>query len=253
MNRFFVSETDIDTDAKRVTITGGDAHHIKDVLRLKVGEEISVCIPGDAQEREFRYAVSSFEGESVVCELRFIKKSAAELPVKVTLYQGTPKSDKMEMIIQKCVELGIHSIVPVDCIRCVSRIDGKKADSKTARWQAISEAAAKQSKRGIVPEIVKPMSFDEALSDATGKDVILLPYEMAIEEGSAMDETRRILSGIKPGQSVAVFIGPEGGFDDKEVAKAKEAGARIITLGDRILRTETAGMTVMAWIGYLFG
>ncbi len=244
MYQFFVDPARIDISSKRVYITGQDVNHIKNVLRMKKGEEVSISNGVDG--KEYRCAILDTEGDTVSLELRFIKEDAAELPVEVTLYQGLPKADKMELIIQKCVELGISRIVPVSMKRCVVKLDDKKSSSKVSRWQSIAEAAAKQSKRGIIPKISDVMSFDEAMKDSAGYDIRLLPYEMA--DSDAMDKTRAVFENIGSGQKISIFIGPEGGFDESEIEKAKESGQQIITLGKRILRTETAGMTVMSWI-----
>jgi 16S rRNA (uracil1498-N3)-methyltransferase len=212
---------------------------------MKIGEEIAVSNGQDG--REYRCGIEEFTEDSVRCKLRFIKEDAVELPVKVTLFQGLPKGDKMELIIQKAVELGVHEIVPVASKRCVVKLDEKKAAAKTARWQGIAEAAAKQSKRGIIPQVNPVMSFARAVEKAGQMDVRLIPYELE----SGMERTRELLNRIRPGQEVAVFIGPEGGFEESEIALASERGIEPITLGRRILRTETAGMTVLAWLGYL--
>lgn len=245
MYQFFVEPNQINENDKRVIITGTDVNHIKNVLRMKVGEELAVSNGIDG--REYRCGIVSLGEDAVECELRFIKEDAVELPVKVTLFQGLPKADKMELIIQKAVELGVTEIVPVATKRCVVKLDDKKAASKVARWQSIAEAAAKQSKRGIIPQVLPVQSFKLALKQAAEMDVRLIPYELA----SGMEHTRELLGSLKPGQSVAVFIGPEGGFEESEIALAGENGVESITLGRRILRTETAGMTVLAWIGYL--
>ena len=165
-----------------------------------------------------------------------------ELPARIHLFQGLPKGDKMELIIQKAVELGAFSIIPVETKRCVVKLDVKKAAKKVVRWQQIAESAAKQSKRMLIPEIHEVMTYKQALEFAKQLDVKLIPYELA----KGMKETREILSEIKPGQSVGIFIGPEGGFEEEEVAKALEAGAHAITLGRRILRTETAGLAILS-------
>lgn len=245
MYQFFVEPNQINENDKRVVITGTDVNHIKNVLRMKVGEELAVSNGIDG--REYRCGIVSLGEDAVECDLRFIKEDAVELPVKVTLFQGLPKADKMELIIQKAVELGVTEIVPVATKRCVVKLDDKKAASKVARWQSIAEAAAKQSKRGIIPQVLPVQSFKLALKQAAEMDVRLIPYELA----SGMEHTRELLGSLKPGQSVAVFIGPEGGFEESEIALAGENGVESITLGKRILRTETAGMTVLAWIGYL--
>ena len=247
MYQFFVDESQINIESKRVFIEGPDVNHIKNVLRMKPGEEVNVSNGVDG--KEYRCAILDMNEAVVNLELRFIKEDGNELPVDVTLYQGLPKADKMELIIQKCVELGVKRIVPVSMKRCVVKLEEKKASSKVSRWQSIAEAAAKQSKRGIIPEIGQVVSFSEAVSDASKSDIMLLPYEMA--DADAMDKTRAVFNGLKAGQKVSVFIGPEGGFDEGEIEMAKKAGMEIITLGKRILRTETAGMMVMSFIVFV--
>lgn len=244
MYQFFVEPDRINMEMHRVFITGSDVNHIKNVLRMRPGEEISVSNGVDG--KEYRCGILSLEDEMITCELRFVKEDGVELPSKVYLFQGLPKADKMELIIQKAVELGVYEIIPVAAKRCVVKLDDKKAKSKTLRWQQIAESAAKQSKRGIIPKVSDVMTFAEALKYAGELDVKLIPYELA--EG--MDRTKEIISGLKAGQSVAVFIGPEGGFEENEVKKAADSGIEPITLGRRILRTETAGFTVLAWIMY---
>lgn len=244
MYQFFVEPSQINENDKRVTIIGSDVNHIKNVLRMKQGEEIAVSNGQDA--KEYRCGILSFEEDRIVCELRFIKEDGVELPSKVFLFQGLPKGDKMEFIIQKAVELGVYQVIPVAAKRCVVKLDDKKAKAKVARWQGIAEAAAKQSRRGIIPKVADVMDFTQALQFAADMDVKLIPYELA--EG--MDKTKAIFGQLKAGQSVAVFIGPEGGFEEKEIAMALEKRMEPITLGKRILRTETAGLTVLSWIMY---
>lgn len=245
MYQFFVNDEQINNNT--VTILGPDVNHIKNVLRMKRGEEINVSNGHDG--REYRCGILEYTNDSVICELRFIKEDSHELPNKVFLFQGLPKGDKMESIIQKNVELGVFEIIPVKMRRCVMKIDEKKVPQKIARWQEIAVAAAKQSKRGIIPKITNPMTVKEALIYAKEHcDIKLLPYEMA--EG--MEYSRKLVGGIKDTDSVAIFIGPEGGFDPEEVAVSKEAGFSEITLGKRILRTETAGMFVMSVLSFLF-
>ena len=228
----------------RIVITGEDVNHIKNVLRMKIGEEIAVSNGVDG--REYRCEVAQFLSDEVVCKLRFIKENDVELPAQVYLFQGLPKADKMELIIQKAVELGVYSVIPVATRRSIVKLDDKKAAAKQNRWQGIAEAAAKQSKRKIIPKIEKVMSFAEALEIAKELEVRLIPYELAED----MSHTKEIIERIREGQKIAIFIGPEGGFDDTEIALASEVGVEPITLGKRILRTETAGMTVLAWLMY---
>ncbi|MBQ7833261.1 MAG: 16S rRNA (uracil(1498)-N(3))-methyltransferase [Lachnospiraceae bacterium] len=242
MYHFFVEPEQI--QGTQIYITGKDVNHIKNVLRMRIGEEISVGNGMDG--KEYRCAIDSFEEDSVNCKLLFIKEDGVELPVKVTLFQGLPKADKMELIIQKAVELGVYEIVPVATKRCVVKLDAKKEASKIARWQAIAEAAAKQSKRAVVPQIRPVMTMQEAIKAASEMEHRIIPYELA--EG--MSKTKEVFESFTPGNSVAVFIGPEGGFEEKEVEAATEAGIQPVSLGKRILRTETAGFTVLAWIMY---
>ncbi len=242
MYQFFVESSQI--CGKIIYITGNDVNHIKNVLRMKPGEEIAVSNGVDG--KEYRCGITSIEDDRVVCELRFVKEDGMELPSRVYLFQGLPKADKMELIIQKAVELGVYEIIPVATKRCVVKLEDKKAGAKIARWQGIAEAAAKQSKRRIVPRVSNVMSFKEAIAKAASMDVKLIPYELA--EG--MERTKSLINDLKPGQDIAVFIGPEGGFEEAEIDLALAAGIEPVTLGKRILRTETAGFTVMAWIMY---
>lgn len=244
MYHFFVDATQINISDKSVIITGNDVNHIRNVLRMRPGEEISVSNGVDG--KEYRCGIVSFDIDRVICEIRFMKENGVELPCKVYLFQGLPKADKMEWIVQKAVELGVYEIIPVAAKRCVVQLDGKKAAAKVARWQGIAKAAAKQSKRGIIPQVTEVLSFPQAVKKAYDMNVRLIPYEMA--EG--MEKTRQIIDSLKPGQRIAVFIGPEGGFEEAEIREAQALGIQPVTLGKRILRTETAGMTVLSWILY---
>lgn len=242
MNQFFVEPSQIRDN--KIVIIGKDVNHIKNVLRMKRGDEISVS--NGVDQKEYRGIIEEMKEDAVVCVLAFVKEDGVELPSKVYLYQGLPKADKMELIIQKAVELGVYEIIPVSTKRSVVKLDEKKSRGKIARWQAISEAAAKQSKRAIVPKISEVMNFKEALNDCRMKQVKMIPYELA--EG--MENTKEIINSLKPGQSIAVFIGPEGGFDETEISEATEYGVKPVTMGKRILRTETAGFTILSWIMY---
>ena len=229
---------------KRIIIKGKDVNHIKNVLRMKAGDEISVSNGIDG--KEYRCGIDTFWEEEIICELRFVKEEGVELPSKIYLFQGLPKADKMELIIQKAVELGAYEIIPVVAKRSVVKLDEKKAKSKILRWQGIAEAAAKQSKRGIIPRVHEVMGFRDAVSYSSLAQAKMIPYELA--EG--MEKTKQIISGLKPGENIAVFIGPEGGFAEEEIEEAVKAGIIPITLGKRILRTETAGMTVLSILMY---
>lgn len=243
MYQFFVEPSQI--NGNRIVITGSDVNHIRNVLRMKIGEEIAVSNGIDG--KEYRCGIEEYADDAVLCTLRFIKEDGIELPSKVYLFQGLPKADKMELIVQKAVELGAYEIIPVAAKRCVVKLDEKKAAGKVNRWQGIAEAAAKQSKRAVIPQVHPVMTMKDALGYAGNMDVRLIPYELAGD----MEHTRELLRQIQPGQSVAIFIGPEGGFEESEIQAALKAGIEPVTLGRRILRTETAGFTVLAWLGYL--
>ena len=242
MHRFFVEPSQI--GEKEIVITGPDVNHIRNVLRMRAGEEL---LAADGQGSEYRCILRELQDSEIRAEICRKLSGSAELPSRITLFQGLPKSDKMDLIIQKCVELGVFRIVPVTTKRTVVKLDAKKEESRRKRWTAVSESAAKQSGRGIIPEISGVRGFKEAVEEAGELDICLIPYEKAED----MARTREILSGIPAGASIGVFIGPEGGFEEEEVREAMEAGARPITLGRRILRTETAGMAVLAMLGYL--
>ena len=242
MYRFFVEPAQIED--KRIVITGRDVNHIKNVLRMKIGEEIAVSNGIDS--REYRCGIEEYTEDEVICTLRFIKEDGVELPSKIYLFQGLPKADKMELVIQKAVELGVYEVIPVAAKRCVVKLDDKKAAAKISRWQGIAEAAAKQSKRSVIPTVHDVMSMGEAIAYAKDMDVRLIPYELAQD----MSHTKALIEAVSAGSSIAVFIGPEGGFEESEVQAAVSAGIEPITLGRRILRTETAGMTVLSWLMY---
>ena len=242
MHRFFVEESAM--GANSITITGGDVNHIKNVLRMSVGDKI--CVINGQNNKEYYCEITALGSDTVDTRISEIRESDQELANEIVLFQGLPKSDKMELIIQKAVELGVHTIVPVSTDRTVVKLDAKKEANKRKRWMSISESAAKQSGRLRIPEVTRVVSFKEALEMAGKMDVRLIPYELA--EG--MEKTREIMSGIQPGQSVAVFIGPEGGFESSEIEKAREIGVQSITLGKRILRTETAGLVTLAMLVY---
>ncbi|MDD6339785.1 MAG: 16S rRNA (uracil(1498)-N(3))-methyltransferase [Butyrivibrio sp.] len=241
MNRFFAKTENISEDG--IILDGSDVNHIKNVLRMKVGEKLMVA---GGNNSNYICAIREFAEDEVMLTILETCDNDNELKAEVYLFQGLPKSDKMELIIQKCVELGVHEIIPVNMKRCVVKLDDKKTDAKIKRWNSISESAAKQSGRGIIPRVSAPVSFDEAIKLCEEMDVKLIPYELA--EG--MQATTEALSKIAPGMKIGFFIGPEGGFELSEIKKAKENGIIPISLGKRILRTETAGLTVMSILMY---
>lgn len=244
MYQFFVEPSQIQEN--KIVITGSDVNHIKNVLRMKPGEEISVRNGMD--DKEYRCEIVLLSDTEICCKLRFVKEEGVELPAKVYLFQGIPKSDKMEFIVQKAVELGVYEIIPVATDRSVVKLDEKKAKSRIARWQGVAESAAKQCKRAVIPRIENVMTVSEAVSYADAMDVKLIPYELA--EG--MERTKALFDAIPTESSVAVFIGPEGGFTEEEISLAGEHGIKPVTLGKRILRTETAGLVVLSWLMYHF-
>lgn len=241
MPRFYVDPSQIGPD--RIVLTGGEYNHVKNVLRKQVGDTQLIC---DGEGREYECSVDSFADGEVMLRIEAVKEGKTELSVHMTLFQGLPKKDKMELIIEKAVELGACEVVPVACIRSVAKMgDEKREDKKITRWNAIAEAAAKQSGRGVIPVVRDLMKFPEAIRFAKEQcDMILFPYENA--EG--MNTLKKCVSALKPGTRIGIFIGPEGGFDPDEVELAKQAGAEIVSLGRRILRTETAGLTMLSYL-----
>lgn len=242
MFRFFVDASQI--SGKELVICGSDVNHIKNVLRMKPLDEVEAVLPDG---KIATCSLRDFSDEEIIADVLFVEESGVELSNRITLYMGLPKFDKMELVIQKAVELGAYRVVPVSMKRSIVKFDPKKAKAKVVRWQAIAEAAAKQSKRAIIPEIGEVLTFKEALREASGLDHILVPYECAED----ISHTRDIISGIGRGESLAIFIGPEGGIDEAEIAAARSAGAKIITLGRRILRTETAAISVLAILMFM--
>ena len=242
MHRFFFFFSQI--KEKEIILTGTDVNHIRNVLRMHIGEEILIS---NGQGTDYHCRLENIDETSVTASVMWRLDGNAELPVTITLFQGLPKGDKLEFIIQKCVELGAVRIVPVRTRRTIVKLDAKKEQAKRKRWMGISESAAKQSGRGIVPEVGQVMDFSEAVKEAKSMDVCLIPYELA----KGIEHTREVCTAIKPGQSVGIFIGPEGGFEEEEVSMAIEAGAIPLTLGKRILRTETAGMALISVLAYL--
>ena len=238
MPKFFFHKNDISRG--QVQLFGEDEKHIKTVLRAREGEEITLC---DGEGMDYQCRIASLE-RGVLLDILSKEVCETEPKVKITLYQGLPKADKMELIIQKCVELGVDRIVAVSTERAIVKLDKKEA-KKLERWQKIAEAAAKQSGRGKIPEIGQQvLKFKEAVAEAKELDGAIIPYEKEEETG-----IRQFVQGFK-GESIGVFIGPEGGFAEEEIALAQDNGIRPITLGKRILRTETAGMTTTAILLY---
>lgn len=239
MYHFFVDSSAIGEG--KVRITGADLNHMKNVLRMKLGEAVLIS---DGTGKDYNCQVETYtEGEGIL-EILSENEDSRELPSRIWLFQGLPKSDKMEVIIQKAVELGAAGVIPVATRNAVVKLDAKKAESKVRRWQAIAESAAKQSKRSYIPQVGAVMSLKEAFSyiEEQKFDLCMIPYEL--EKG--MDGTKQVLSRLASGQQIAVFIGPEGGFDEEEIRLALEKNVIPVSLGKRILRTETAGPAILA-------
>lgn len=241
MYHFFVTPAQI-ADGYAV-ITGQDVNHIRNVLRMKPGEKVGIR---DGISRNYVCELETMEADEIRARILSEEADSSELPSRLYLFQGLPKSDKMELIVQKAVELGAAEVIPVAMKNCVVKLDAKKAAAKTARWQEIAKSAAKQSKRSRIPVVREPVNYREAVALAGELDVVLLPYEN--ERGMAA--TREVMERIAPGQSVGIFIGPEGGFDPSEIALAKEEGMHLVSLGKRILRTETAGLATLSILMY---
>ena len=239
MHHFFVNPEQVEDGLIR--ITGSDVNHIKNVLRIRQGEEMLVS---DGTGRDYLCQAEEIAGQEVTVRILETEEEGRELLSRIWLFQGLPKSDKMEFIIQKAVELGAAGIVPVTTRNTVVKLDPKTEEAKVKRWQAIAESAAKQSKRSLVPRVSGIMTLKEAFDyvESQGFSVRLIPYE----HEAGMDGTKTELDAAGPGQDIAVFIGPEGGFDEREIELALSKGVRPISLGRRILRTETAGLALLS-------
>lgn len=243
MHHFFVEETNIDSEARMVRLTGENYRHLVQVLRAKPGEKVLIS---DGEGTDYECTVSEvhdaeMSAEEVLLHIDFVEEMH-ELPADIYLFQGLPKQDKMELIVQKAVELGAHAVIPLETKNTVVKLDEKRAAKKVERWQAIAEAAAKQSKRSIIPEVMPVMKWKDAMRFVENFDLRLIPYENAKDIRHTMEELRKLPKHGK----IAVFIGPEGGFADVEIEDAMVHGIEPITLGKRILRTETAAITSMS-------
>lgn len=240
MHRFFIERENIYKGG--IAVEGEDVQHISRVLRLQEGDEIILC---DGEGNDYHVAIESMNKHTVRTVIIDKEASKGEASIHTVLYQGIPKATKMDLIIQKCTEMGINRIVPVTTVRTVVKLESEKDErKKVERWSKIAEEAAKQSNRGIIPQIDMPMTFDQALKDAAELDLRLIPYEMesAVSVKDALQE--------KKANKIGYFIGPEGGFEASEIEKAKHTGVVPVTLGKRILRTETAGFAVLTSIMY---
>ena len=244
MSKFFIPKENIKEDT--ITITGGDVVHISRVLRMGRGDMLTLC---DGKGMDYEAEIENITADCIECGIVKKQKSNSEPDIKVTLVQGIPKASKMDYIIQKTTELGISRIIPCTLARCVVKLENRKAEEKkTERWQKISEEAAKQSGRGIIPEVSMPMSLDRVIDEICGCDIVFVPYECEEE-----NNLRDVLTSCPNPKNAAFIIGPEGGFDISEIEKIRNAGITTVTLGKRILRTETAGEAALAMIMYEIG
>lgn len=276
MSRFFISKSQVDIINGTVTITGEDVKHIGSVLRAVPGDQLELS---DGAGMDYVVVIEQVAKDSILAKIADSRPNTTEPPIDVTLFQGIPKADKMDYIIQKCIEIGVKRIIPVMTARTVVRFANKKdADSKVTRWRRIALEAAKQCDRGIVPEIGDPVGFDAAVKQAADLDLRLLPYEEescgslrrqlkdfseasqsdASSSGEGVSDSRCSVlpddyTGTPDKKTIAVFIGPEGGFSQDEAEKAVQGGFVSVTLGPRILRTETAGLAAAAIIMYELG
>ncbi|HAL63217.1 MAG TPA: 16S rRNA (uracil(1498)-N(3))-methyltransferase [Clostridiales bacterium] len=240
MSRFFIPRENISEN--KIVIKGEDVIHISRVLRLKAGDFLTCC---DGKGFDYLAEISNISKSEIVCNITKKEKSDTEPPVKITLIQGIPKASKMDYIIQKNTELGICKIYPCSLNRSISKTE---KDKKTARWQRIAKEAAQQSGRGVIPEIYDAIDLKDAVGILKGADISFVAYEC--EENNTLKDV--LLSCENP-KTVAFLIGPEGGFDKSEIEFLENNGISVISLGKRILRTETAGEAVLAMIMYEIG
>jgi len=241
MNRFFVKKDDIRDNS--AVITGEDLKHISKVLRMAPGDKVMLC---DGEGYQYLAEISEITKDCARLEILNGERCAAEPSRRITLYQGLPKGDKMDLIVQKSVELGAEKIVPVVMKRTVVKL--KNASSKCDRWQRIAEEAAKQCMRGIIPKVEEPVSFEDMLSMLREDDISILPYE-----NEKNNKLRQCLRDNSNASRVNIIIGPEGGFEPDEVLLAEKKGVHKVTLGPRIMRCETAPLAAIAAVMYELG
>ncbi|MCI8806190.1 MAG: 16S rRNA (uracil(1498)-N(3))-methyltransferase [Clostridiales bacterium] len=238
MPKFFVDKNNI--GEKNIEITGDDAKHISTVLRAKVDEEIIIC---DGYGTDYLCRLIGINKKQVLAEIIEKYENKNEPELKITLYQGLPKGDKMELVIQKCIEIGVDRIIPVITDNTVVKI-GDKAEKKNLRWNKIAEAAAKQCGRGKIPHVDKILSFKDAVETSKTLDGVIIPYE-----NERKKNIREFVKSFR-GKSIGIFIGPEGGFSENEITLCMENNISSVSLGKRILRTETAGLVTSVILLY---
>ena len=246
MPKFFVNEEQINN--QKIKIQGTDVNHIKNVLREKVGSELIIC--NEKTGQDYLCEIKEIKEENIICNIKEKLMNNVESNIKVTIMQGLPKADKMELIIQKSVELGVNNIIPIEMKRCVVKLKDKDKIKKIERWQKISEVAAKQSGRNIIPEINQVENLKNICETFENYDIVLLAYENE-KENTIKNELKQLKEkNQNKDVKIAILIGPEGGIAEEEVEIARKKGAKIITLGKRILRTETVALNVLSIIMY---
>ena len=244
MGKFFVKTNQIEKD--KIRILNEDVNHIKNVLRLNVLDNIEVCNKDTGEN--YNCEISSVLNNCIECKILNKIDINTEGNVKIDVYQGLPKFDKMELIIQKGTELGATNFIPVKFNRCIVKLDEKDEDKKINRWQKIAEVASKQSGRDIVPNIQKIVGVKD-ISDIINKyDIVLLAYEL--ERTNYIKDELIKIKALNKNYNIAIIIGPEGGIEEKEVDLLKNSGSKVVTLGKRILRTETVCMQMISIIMY---
>ena len=250
MQKFFVEEKQIDEGSGTITIFGEDVNHIKNVLRCIEGEHIEVCEKSDTPKK-YICEISSLNSAEITCNIIEKLEKNNEAPIKLHIFQGLPKAEKMELIIQKCTELGAYEFVPVDMKRCVVKLNGKDESKKIARWQKIAEVASKQCGRDIIPRVANKISIKELITLIQDYDMIIVAYEN--EHTKFLKEVLRNQKTKNKIMNIALIIGPEGGIDISEIELLEKANVNIVSLGNRILRTETAPIVLSSIIMYELG
>ena len=245
MPKFFVKQEQIQEN--RITVKGQDVNHIKKVLRAQIGEELSIC--NCENGKNFLCTIQEMQDEEIVCQIEQQIDDEVESNVEVTVFQGLPKADKMELVIQKSVELGAYAITPVEMKRCVVKLNEKDKRKKIERWQKIAEVAAKQSGRNRIPQVHEIQTIKNICNLCQEYDIVLVAYEKE-EKNKLKQELEKIKDKQKEYVKLAILIGPEGGLEEAEINQLKDKGAKIVTLGKRILRTETVALSMLSIIMY---
>ena len=243
MRKFFVDISQVNEN--KITICGDDVNHIKNVLRLDTNEKILVGVKN--VEKNYICSISEILKKEIICDILEESKMLTESNVKIDIYQGLPKADKMELIIQKGTDLGVNAFIPVNFKRTIVKFDEKDKLKKLDRWQKIAEVAAKQSGRNIIPKIKNIENIKNICNLIPEYDIVLVAYECE-DKNSLKNELKKLNN--KDRLNIAVVIGPEGGIEEQEVQTLQESGAKIVTLGKRILRTETVALAITAIINY---